>query len=132
MRMSFLKKGDITCPPLDYKQAIMLFMRKFKTLLVAGAWSKKFKTRLGVGAWLRRLQYVTASHLEIALDMSNATATSFVRTYYANEDVRYYRSSAMNDDYTKTMEILQVRLYQSNALPVLKLTNHGEVSPLKR
>lgn len=47
--------------------------------------AKKLKTRLV-------LECITVSHLENALDMSKAQATSFVRSYYANEDIRFDRS----------------------------------------
>jgi len=49
--------------------------------------AKKLKTRLVV-------ESITVSHLENALDMSKDQAASFVRTYYANEDVRFDRSKA--------------------------------------
>ena len=40
------------------------------------------------------MESITVSHLENALDMSKDQAASFVRTYYANEDVRLDRSKA--------------------------------------
>ena len=47
--------------------------------------AKKLKTRFVV-------ECMTASHLQNALGMSKAQATSFVQAYYANEDVRFDRS----------------------------------------
>ena len=49
--------------------------------------AKKLKTRLVV-------ECINVSHLENALDMSKAQATSFVQAYYANEVIRFDRSKA--------------------------------------
>ena len=49
--------------------------------------AKKLKTRLVV-------ECINVSHLENALDMSKAQATSFVQAYYANEEIRFDRSKA--------------------------------------
>ena len=56
--------------------------------------AKKLKTCFVV-------ECMTASHLQHALGMSKAQATSFVQAYYANEDVRFDRSEM--DEYDKML-----------------------------
>ena len=40
------------------------------------------------------VECITVSHLQNGLDMSKAQATSFVQTYYADENIRFNRSEA--------------------------------------